>query len=146
MSEDLGKARITAHSIEQFYDFPSKEDNGRVIEGLKGEIVVLLNDQHTLVENYIELHAKHTKMKRSLIPIIGKGFSYLFGTATESDLNTICSSVSRLAKSQEEITHIVDANISVINVTRVEMSENSQALNKIIGSLTSLDVKLGNIM
>ena len=25
MSEDLGKARITAHSIEQFYDFSSKE-------------------------------------------------------------------------------------------------------------------------
>ena len=42
-------------------------------------------------------------MKRSLIPIIVKGISYLFGTATESDLNIICSSVSRLAKSQEEI-------------------------------------------
>ena len=53
------------------------------------QIVPLLNDQQTLVENYIELHAIHTKMKRSLIPIIGKGLSYLFGTATESDFNTI---------------------------------------------------------
>ena len=26
LSEDLGKARITVHSIEQFYDFPSKQD------------------------------------------------------------------------------------------------------------------------
>ena len=84
-------------------------------------------------------------MKRSLIPIIGKGLSYLFGIATESDLNTICSSVSRLAKSQEEIAHVVDENISVINITRVEMSENRQALNKIIWSLANLDVKLGNI-
>ena len=126
MSEDLRKARITAHNIEQFYDFPAKQDYGRIIKGLKGEIVAFLNDQHTLVKNYIELHAIYTKMKRSLIPIIGKGLSYLFGTATESDLNTIQSGISRLAKSQEEIGHVIDENISVINITRVEMSDNRQ--------------------
>ena len=89
----------------------------RIIKKFKGEIVALLNDQHTLVENYIELHAIHTKMKRSLIPIIGKGIRSLFGTATESDFNTIHSSVSRLANGEDE-------NISVINITRIEMSEN----------------------
>ena len=40
----------------------------------------------------------YTEVKTSLIPIIGKGLSYLFGTATESDLNTIHSSVSRLER------------------------------------------------
>ena len=63
-SEDLEKARIPFCSIEQFYDFPSKQDYGRIIKGLKGEIVTLLNDQHTLVENYIELHAMHTKNEK----------------------------------------------------------------------------------
>ena len=80
-----------------------------------------------------------------MIPIIGKGLNYLFGTATESDLNTICSSFSRLAKSQEMIANAVDENISLINITRVEMSENRQALNKIIGILANLYVKLGNV-
>ena len=83
-------------------------------------------------------------MKRSLILIIGKGLTYLFGTATEADLNTIHSSVSRLAKSQEETAHIVDENVSVINITRVEMSEHRYVLNKMIGSLVTLDVKVGN--
>ena len=95
LSEDLRKARITAHSIQQFYDFPFEQEYGRTIKRLKGEIVALLDDQHNLVENYIELPAIHTKIKRSLIPIIGKGLNYLFGTATESDLSTICSSISR---------------------------------------------------
>ena len=85
-------------------------------------------------------------MIRSLIPIIGNGLSYLFGTVAESDLNTICSSVSRLAESQEEIAHVVDEFISVINITRVEMSGNRQALNKIIGSLANLDSRFGHIM
>ena len=60
-------------------------------------------------------------------------------------MNTICSCISRLTKSQEEIAHIVDENISVINITREEVSENRQALNKIIGILANLDVELGNI-
>ena len=60
-------------------------------------------------------------------------------------MKTICSSVSRLAKNQEEIAHVVDENILVINITRVEMSGNRQALNKIVGSIVNLDVKLGNI-
>ena len=54
-----------------------------------------------------------------MIPKIGKGIIYLFQAATESDLNTICSSVSRLANSEEEIGHVVDENMSVINITRV---------------------------
>ena len=84
-------------------------------------------------------------MKRSLIPIIGWCLNYSFRTATESDLNTMCSSVNRLAKSQEEIAHVVDENIAVMNITREEMSEERQALNEIIGSLADLDVELGNI-
>ena len=56
-------------------------------------------------------------MKRSLISIIGKGLSYIFGTATESHLNTIYSCVSMVARCQEEIAHVVDEKISVINVT-----------------------------
>ena len=145
LSEDLRKARITVHGIEQLYDFPHKQDYKRIVKGLKGEIVVLLNKQHTMVENYIELHTIHKEMKRSLILIIGKGLSYLFGTDTGSNFKTIHPSVSRLIMSQEVIAYVVDKNILVSNITRVEMSENKQTLNKIVGSLENLDVKLGNV-
>ena len=43
------------------------------------------------------------------------------------------------------MAHIMDENILVINITRVEMSENRQAINKFIGSLSLLDSKIGNI-
>ena len=43
------------------------------------------------------------------------------------------------------MAHIIDENISVINVTKDEMSKNRQAVNKIIGSLALLDSKIGNI-
>ena len=57
LSEDLGKARITAYSMDQFNDFPANHNYGRIIKGLKGEFVP--NHQHTLLENYIELHVIH---------------------------------------------------------------------------------------
>ena len=63
----------------------------------------------------------------------------------ESYLKTICNNVDRPAKNQEEMAHIIDENISVINVTVIEMSENRQAINKIIGSLSILDSTIGNI-
>ena len=73
-------------------------------------------------------------VQRSLICIIGKGLHFLFDTPTESNLKTIHNNVDRLAKNQEEMAHIIEENISVINVTRVEMSENKQDINKIIDS------------
>ena len=112
---------------------PSELDYRGIITGFKGAIAAPQNDQHTLVENYIELYAIHIKMKRSLISKVGKGLSYLFGTATESDLKTICSNIIRLAKSQEDIGHVIDEKVLEINIIRVERSENRQALNKNTG-------------
>ena len=116
-----------------------------VIAGHRAEIATLQKDQMNLVESYIDLHATHTRNQRSLIPSIGKGLSLLFGTATEADLKAIHNNIDKLANNQEEMAHVIDENISVINITRFELSQNRQTLNKIIGSLTVLDTKLGNI-
>ena len=89
LSQDLRKAQIAANSIQIFYDFPSKEDYHKIIKGLSSEISSLQGDIIALVHSYIELHSIYSRMLRSLIPIIGKGLSYLFGTATKSDLRTI---------------------------------------------------------
>ena len=65
-----------------------------------------------LMESYIDLCAMHTRIQRSLIQIIGKGLSFLFGTATEADLKVICNNIDKLAKNQEEMAHVIDENIS----------------------------------
>ena len=145
LSDDLRKAGIAAHTVDHLYESPSKQDFKSVIAGLKAEIVALQEDKVNLVGSYIDLHTTHSRIQRPLIPIIGKCLNILFGIATESDLRTISNNVDRLAKNQEEMAHIIDENISVINVTRVEMSGNWQAINKIIGSLSLLDPKIGNI-
>ena len=145
LSNDLDKARPAAHTIDPFYEASSKQDFKSVIAGLGAEIATLQNDQMNLVESYVDLHAIHTRIQKSLIPIIGKGLNFLSGTATEADLKVIHNNIDNLVNNQEEMAHVIDEIISVINITRVEMSQNRQTLNKIIGSLTVLDTKPGNI-
>ena len=141
LSNNLDKARTAADTIDQFYEAPSKQDFRSVIAGLRTEIATLQKDLMNLVESYIDLHAMHTRIQRSLIPIIGKGLSFLFGTATEADLKVIHNNIDKLANNQEEMAYVIDENISVINITRVEMSQNRQTLNKIIGSLAGIGYK-----
>ena len=62
-----------------------------------------------------------------------------------SDLRTIRVQVDNLAQNQKEMTHVIDKSISVIYVTRVEMAENRQTINKLIVNLNVLNYKLRNI-
>ena len=88
--------------MERFYDYPSKQDNHKTIKGLNDEINSLQNDRKNLVDDYIELDCMHNRMKRSLIPIISKGLSYLFGTATQTDLRTIWVNIDKLANNKKK--------------------------------------------
>ena len=93
LSDDLGKVVISAHTVDQLYESPSKQDFRCVIVGFKAEIVALQKDKVNLVGSYIDLHAIHSRVQRSLIPTIGKGLTFLFCTATESNLKTVHNNV-----------------------------------------------------
>ena len=85
LADNIGKAQIAAYTIKQFYDHPSKHDFKNIITGLKKNSIPLQGDQVAIMGNCIELHSIHKRTKRSLIPIVGKCLSFLFGTATESE-------------------------------------------------------------
>ena len=51
VSNAVGKARTAGHTIDQFYEAPSKQDFRSVIAGLRAEIATLQEDQMNLVES-----------------------------------------------------------------------------------------------
>ena len=69
LSDDLGKAGIAAHTVDQLYESPSKQDFKFVIAGLKAEIIALQEDTFNLVGSYIDLHGIHSRVQRSMIPL-----------------------------------------------------------------------------
>ena len=60
-----------------------------IYKGLEKEINSLRSDKVYVVESYIEYLEIQGRMKKSLIPIVGKALGYLFGIATEGDIKAI---------------------------------------------------------
>jgi len=94
------------------------------------------------MNNLNEVDLLASREKRSLIPIIGKVLSFLFGTVSKDDVGTIKQNVEQLVSNQRRITHVVEQSISILNVSRIE---NRQSNHEVMVSLLTIDKKLRNI-
>ena len=68
--------------------------------------------------------------------------STLFGTISESDLDNINENINILAKNQEQIVHDLDMSLSVLNMTRIQVSENRRSIMDLIICIQKLDEKI----
>lgn len=106
---------------------------------LMTELSTLEKTQFELLERFLEYHSLKPRTKRSLLPFIGKAFSFLFGTVSDADLGAIKRNVKRLSATQEGLKHVVRESLSILNVSRVRISENRQTINELEASLGQLD-------
>lgn len=112
-------------------------------------MINLRTAQNAVYNNFQILNPLHVMVgywqRRSLLPIIGKAFSFLFGTVSEDDLQGIRNNINNLANNQKKITHVVKESLTLINSTRIEVQENRQQINEIVGALVSVSEQLKNI-
>lgn len=101
------------------------------------------------IEKEVEeiMHRMHDRKrsKRSLIPYIGQGLSWLFGVTTEADLDNIRTQISALGNNQKRNVHIVEHSMTVINESCQLIKENRQSIFDVVASLKQLDRKIYNI-
>ena len=75
----------------------------------------------------------NTNMRRGLLPFLGDALSWLTGTATTKDVNSIKIRINQLITTlhnqQETLVHI----ISILNVTRYSTQVNRQHINIVRG-------------
>jgi hypothetical protein len=93
----------------------------------------------------VALHNPDKRSKRSVLPFIGQGLSWLFGVATEDDLESIRNNIRVLADNQDRVNHIIEESISAINITRVEVKENRQAIKDMSGIIRSIGQSLATL-
>lgn len=75
------------------------------------------------------------RTRRGLMNVFGHAFRYLFGTATESEVNDIKKVVNSLAYNQSRIMHQVSQFTTIINHTYDEIQINRNQLNVITTTL-----------
>ena len=101
------------------------------------EIVNMQTEASNLIDHI------SNRNKGSLLPFGGL-FSFLFGTASEDDLNSIKADVKQLYQNQMDQTNVLNDIIFITNVSRGLINENIK-LNGIIDTIVTLNQTIKNI-
>ena len=115
------------------------------IESREREIYSSILQLTGILDNIKEMYTEdraNNKKKRSLLPWGGDLLKSLFGTATESDLDGLRKQLRRISGNQNELVHVVENSLTMINKTNTFSKQNRQALNILASDLTRLDNKL----
>jgi hypothetical protein len=136
--------RITKQVLANYQD-TRKAVFFKAFSQLTSEIKSLLETHTILKVNLQDFETLQVRDKRSLLPFIGSAASFLFGLASEEDLESIRSGVRNLAKNQAGISHVLETSLTLLNVSRVQISENRQTLNTLIGNMGELDTHLKSL-
>ena len=83
----------------------------------------------------------NNKKNRSLLPWGWDLLKSLFGIATESDLDGLRKQLRRIPGNQNELVHVVENSLTMINKTNTFQKQNRKALNTLHSDLTRLDNK-----
>ena len=96
------------------------------------------------LQSYAFLSSR-SRERRSLIPVIGRILSGAFGLADERQIRNLKAGIKSLSENQELIFHQLEHQMSMVNVSRKYITENRQAINKLIIGVHQVDMKLNNL-
>ena len=116
------------------------------VDNLNKTCIEIMNKFQDLKSMYYDKTVeKKFRSKRALIPIIGKALSFLFGTVSEDDLNSIRSNLRTLTISQNKLIHVVQEGMTILNTTQGRIIENREKINNIIDVIHNVSHKLVSV-
>ena len=71
--------------------------------------------------------------------------SSLFGTLSQNDLDNINRNINILSDNQENIIHDLEMSLSILNVTKMQISENRRSIMDLVICIQKLDRKISNL-
>lgn len=114
--------------------------NGPIM-ALKQELVSLRVSYENSENMFVTFKSLQHRSRRSLIPFIGSALSFLFGTVSDQDLNSIRRNVHTLSQNQNKIAHVVTESLTILNSTRIAVNENRVEINTLADGLQALEAR-----
>ena len=145
IKNDLVHTDEIVKTITNFYESSNMTGYVETFKSLHIEVDLLTDTYNSVYDNFAEyqsLSLNGHRSQRSLIPIIGQLMSTLFGTVSENDLENINRNIKALAGNQKQIIHDLDVSLSVLNLTRMQVSENRRSIMDLIIVVQKLDRKI----
>ena len=145
IKNDLVHTDEIVKTITNFYESSNMTGYVETFKSLHIEVDLLTDTYNSVYDNFAEyqsLSVNGHRSQRSLIPIIRQLMSTLFGTVSENDLENINRNIKALAGNQKQIIHDLDVILSVLNLTRMQVSENRRSIMDLIIVVQKLDRKI----
>ena len=108
----------------------------------KTEISITRLEASNLIDHV--LNNNNRRFKRSLLPLGGL-FSSFFGTADQSDVDSIKADVKQLYENQIDQTQLLDEMLTITIISRGLINENRLKIDMIIDTILSINETILNI-
>lgn len=145
---DVGHAKAIVETVKKEFKLPEENEYVTTFEAIEKEINYLKNKCDAITDNFNDLKMETTsrsRVKRGVLNFVGKFLSFAFGVVDESQLESIHENIKIIAARQANIIHVVEESLTILNVSRLQIQENRQAIIQLITAVHSLDHKLGLI-
>ena len=145
ISKDLDQTNEVMETLILYYRTYNQTRYVDTIHSLHEEIAIL-NDTFGAVkdafDDYRTVRSMNGKSKRSLLPVVGQLMSFMFGTITDTEIGHIERSVIDIAKNQKKIIHNLEQSMTLLNLSRVQISENRRAIMDLIKCYQRIDSEI----
>ena len=148
IKNDLVHTDEKVKTITNFYESSNLTGYVETFKSLHIAVDLLTDTYNSVYDNFAEyqsLSVNGHRSQRSLFPIIGQLMSTLFGTVSENNLENINRNIKALAGNPKQIIHDLDVSLSVLNLTRMQVSENRRSFMDFIIVVQKLDRKIFDI-
>ena len=111
---------------------------------VKQEVNNLELTRSFLFKELNEIRSMH-RSRRSLIPIVGKALSFLFGTLSEDDVSAIKANIRTIRKNQQVLSHVVRESLTIMKTTQAQSLKNTKTINNVIDVVSALNNSVGQL-
>jgi hypothetical protein len=103
----------------------------------------LLHQAQTADANFVVSRANSTARNRlAPLNIVGSVANYLFDILNTDDLNEINNKLEQVDKTEDEITHLLHSQVTVLNTTYQIANKNSRNINILTQSITMFNERV----
>ena len=116
---------------------------GRDFESIAQEIEnvnMTLTQQVNIFSDFHSIHQHRSKQKRAIIPFVGQALQFLFGTSTSAQYDDLKLHVRNLQDNQEVIKHVLKKSLTLLNVTKFHVRENTQNIENLYEHVSAFDL------
>ena len=147
-SRQCARTQQLLHSLNQQPSAPTQLLSTLQVECLNIEDInnsskrTIISGIKLLQSNQPQTHIHH---RRSLVPFLGDALSWLTGTTTTKDINSIKTRINQLIATQSLQQETLVHTISILNVTRYATQVNRCRINTLMDAARATSYDINNL-